>query len=161
MAEAGDGAVDQARVDFSKHIVGEAKAIHHVRPEVLEQDVAVSCQIENDLSAVRRSCIGRDALLVAIDREVHMTHGRRAIREWRHRARRIALYRFFDLDDFCAQVAENHRAERTGQDARHVQHADAVQRAPSGSHGLRRRGHCFSKLLSSTTFFHRACSALM
>src|SRR5262249_34042070 len=53
---------------------------------------------------------------------------RLATDERRPLARVVALAGLLDLDHVGSHVAEHHRGERTGPDAREVQHADAAQR---------------------------------
>ena len=55
LAEAGDGAVDQPRVDLGQHRVAQAQAVHDARPEVLHQHVGVLPPALEDLLAFRGS----------------------------------------------------------------------------------------------------------
>src|SRR5207237_8683134 len=88
LAEAGDGAVDEPRVQAGERLVAEAEALHGAGAEVLEQHVALADQLFQDGPALGRFQIEREALLVAIDRQEVR---RFAADERRPRARVVAL----------------------------------------------------------------------
>src|SRR5262249_35148637 len=70
--------------------------------------------------------VERDALLAAIDEcEVE----RAAVEEGAERARRITAAAALDLDHARTELAEQHGAERTGENARQVEDEDPVERS--------------------------------
>ena len=121
LAEAGDRAVHEPRVQPGERLVPEAELVHRSRPEVLEEHVALARERLKDLASLGRLEVQGDALLVAVDRhEVR----RLALDERRPAARVVALAGLLDLDDLGAHVTEHHGAEGTGEDAGEVENAD-------------------------------------
>ena len=139
LAEAGDRAVDQARIDSEQRGVVEAVLGEAADLEVLDHHVAafgefahqrLSCgagEIDGNrfLVAVRAQKVGRVAgvLTVAVFQE------RRA-----PQTRVVATAGALDLDDFGAKVAQRLAGPGAGEHARQVQDAQVRQRA--GSRGL-------------------------
>ena len=73
-----------------------------------------------------------DALLVAVDAE---EIGAPAADERLPRPGVVAVARVFDLDDLGAHVAEEHGAERTGEDAGEIEDAQPGERQRAGGIG--------------------------
>ena len=67
LAIAGDRGVDQARVQCLGIVIPQAQPVHDAGPVVLDQDVAASDQVAQDLLAFLGFQIDRDAALVAVD----------------------------------------------------------------------------------------------
>ena len=130
LAEARDGAVDQARVQLAKGVVAEAQPRHGAGPEVLQHHVGLGHEPTEDGLSVGRFHVEGQALLVAVDGEKVR---RLAAGEGRPAARVVPLARFLDLDDLRPHVPQDHRAERAGEHARQVEHADARERRPSSA----------------------------
>ena len=112
--------------------VVEAESGETARPEVLDEDVTARQQPAQDLGPLRAPEIEPDAALVPIDRQ---EVGRRAgpgcrfPDPWRTPAAGRVAFGRLDLDDIGAQVGEEHRAVRAGQDRRAVDDAQAGERA--------------------------------
>src|SRR5262249_31699366 len=81
-------------------------------------------QLAQGACAVRRLQIQRNALLAAIELE---EEGADAVDERSPSARVVAVRGLFDLQHLGAHVAEHHRGERPGNDARQVDDADSIQ----------------------------------
>jgi hypothetical protein len=67
LAVAGDGAVDDARIDRPHRLVADAELVHHAGPEALENHVGIARQAQENLDARRLLQVQAQALLVAID----------------------------------------------------------------------------------------------
>src|SRR5207302_1111814 len=125
VSEAGDGAVDQPRVDRGQRVVAEAELVHHARPEVFPDHVRGLHEALHDLEGVGLPEIERDAALVAVHREEagrHLPLRPLALEELVPRL--VAVARL-DLDHVRAEQRELVRAVRTGEVAREVEDPDA------------------------------------
>ncbi len=134
-AVAGDREVDERRVQLAQDVVIEAEAGEATRPEVLDEDVAAGQQAAQHLGTVGLVQVERDRALVAVDREV-VGRGPRVVGGvadpgWAPATGRIALGRL-DLDDVGAEIAEEHRAVRAGEDRRRVDDPQAGERTRPG-----------------------------
>src|SRR5947208_6562484 len=69
LAEAGNGTIDQARVERAQRFVAEAETLHDPRPEILPHDVRVGREALGDLDCGGLRKVERDAALVAVDAE--------------------------------------------------------------------------------------------
>ena len=138
-----DREVDEPRVERPQRLVVEPEPGEAIAPEVLDQDVRVGQQPAQDRRAVGALEVEAEAALVAVDREEIGGGPRpgldRADPRRTPAAGRIAL-RWLDLDHLGAEVAEQHRAVRPGQDRRAVDDAESGERAGGlvGSVGHRR-----------------------
>ena len=130
--------MDESHVEPHELIVAKPKAREPTRAEVLDEDVAALEEPPKDGGAVGRPKVQSEAPLVSVDRQVV---GRRSgfavANPWRAPAPRRIAIRWLDLDDIRTQIAQQHRAERPGQDCRAVDDAEARER--SGRFGGRRR----------------------
>src|SRR5207248_2670370 len=124
-AEAGDRAHDHARIDLQEPVRAETKLGGAGGAKVLQHDVALAHQLLKKLRTFRPGQVQRDTALVAIATE---EVGTERAGEWRAPgAGIVAAARPFDLDDLGPQVAKHLAAERSRQNARRIQHADAGQ----------------------------------
>ena len=126
VAEARDGAVDELGVLAPEPLVAGAEPVGDSRPEVLDDDVGAPGEASKRLLRLRAREVERDAPLAPVDREEIgglASHVGRA-----PRARLVTVARSLDLDHVGAEVGEQHRAVRPREDAREVEHADAVER---------------------------------
>src|SRR5690606_6419764 len=64
VAVSGDRAIDQARIDGGEGGVVEALTRHHIRSEVLDQNVHITSESPNDLSALGLAEVDGQASLV-------------------------------------------------------------------------------------------------
>ena len=131
-AVAADREMDEARVERGEDVVPEPEPGEAVRSEVLDEDVGVGEESAQHVGAGGLLQVEPEAALVAVDREVvgggpasrrsSLAHPRRA-----PAAGRVALGRL-DLDDVGAEVGQEHRRVRPGEDRRAVDDADARER---------------------------------
>ena len=136
LAEAGDAAIDDARVDLAHALVVDAELVLHVGPEVLDHHVGLFREALKHLEALGVFQIERHRPLVAVQVL--------EIRTMARAARLLAagvLHQGVDLDDIGAPVRELPHAGRPGADAGEIEHGEAGQ-------GLRgaREGHSRSPM---------------
>ena len=126
LAEAGDLAVDDAPVPFRDLLVADAEPLQGAGAEVRDDDVRALAQARRHRCVRRLLEVERDRALVAVRRVVV---GRPAGGVGgRLPAARVVAARRLDLDHVRAEVAERHRDERPGEDARQVDDDDVVER---------------------------------
>ena len=130
LTEAGNGAIDDARIELAHALIVDAKFCLHVGAEILDDDVGLFHQPPEDLEAFRLFQVERHGALVAVQ-----------VLEVRALARAAELLpailkNCVDLDDIGAPVRQLAYAGRTGPDAGEVEHSEAGE-------GLRgaREGH--------------------
>jgi hypothetical protein len=136
VAEAGDGAIDEARVDRVRRGIVEPVLREAADLEVLDDHVAALRHLAHQRLAGGGREIDRDRFLVAVGTQVVGRVARvralAVLQEWRTpQARVVAAARPLDLDDFCAQITQRLAGPGAGQDARDVEHPDVRQRAGS------------------------------
>ena len=140
--EAGDPADDQGRVERVEALLGEAEAVQHPDPEVLQHHVGARQEPGQRADVARRLEVQDDGLLVAV--------GRHEVRRVPWVVRTVARARprwspgpgvvavgALDLDHPRAQVAQHHRRLRPGQGTGQVDHQHVGQGARI-IHDLRR-----------------------
>ena len=137
LAEAGDGAVDQLRVDGLQRRRVKTVLRQAADLEVLDHHVAMRCKLTHQRLARSRREIDRHRFLVAVGAKVVSRVARvLAFTVFQERrspeARVVAGARAFDLDDLGPQVAQCLAGPGTGQHARQVQHAKVRQGARHG-----------------------------
>ena len=109
----------------SERVVIEAELRQRSRTEVLDDHVALRDQLLEQPPSLRVLEVDGDAFLVAIDAQEVRAF---AFEERRAPgARIVAFARLFDLDHARAHVGQQHRAVGTREDAREVEHGDAVE----------------------------------
>jgi hypothetical protein len=107
LAEGGDRAVDEARIDCAQVVVAEALAVHHAGAEVLDEHVRVAHQAADQLDTGRLADVDTDAALVAVQPlEVEPADLRRQAPGAIGVADAVAAPGLLDLDDVRAHVAE-------------------------------------------------------
>jgi hypothetical protein len=118
--EAALRAADRGRhergVDRAQAIPAEPEALHHAGTEVLDDDIRVADQLLE-----RRAPVG--VLQVEHERAFAAVPAVEAVGS---HAKRVAVGRL-DLDDVGAEVAEQHRTDRAGDEAREIEDANAFQ----------------------------------
>ena len=129
LAKAGDGAVDQARVDFFQAGVIEAELGQGAHLVVLQQDVRLQRQRAHDLLAFAGIEVDRDGALAAVGGQVVARFARLvAVLVFQERrapaARVVADFRPFDLDHVGAEIGQDLARPRAGQDAAQIEHFD-------------------------------------
>ena len=127
MSIAGDGAVNQARVQRAHLRCAQAQSIGHSGSKVFEQDVRLCDQAAYGFKTGFLLHVDGEAALVAA--QPHVSR-----RQPAHRGvpvtDEIAHSRFFHLDDIGAHIPQNPGAKRTGHGSfqRHDAHATEGQR---------------------------------
>jgi hypothetical protein len=123
LAEPGDAAIDDARIDFPHALIIYAKFRLHVGPEVFDHDVGFFRKPPEHLEAFRILQIERHRALVAVQ---ILKVGALA------RAARLLAGGVFqqgvDLDDIGAPIRELPHAGRPGADTGEIKHGEAGQR---------------------------------
>ena len=115
-AEPGDRAVDEARVRGPHRVVSEPEPIHDAGPEVLDEHVGVTHEVESGLDPRSRLQIELHAALAPLE----------------HRVRRVVPPRSagrIDVNDFSTCVSEQHREQRPGDVVTEVDDLQPVERA--------------------------------
>src|SRR6266702_458174 len=107
--------------DRAKHVVAEAKTVHHTRPEILDQNVGLLDQLVHQLDCVGALQVEGEAALSRIK----LTEiGAVAVPERRPQTHVIALGRL-DLDYLRADIGEQPCTIRARQYDRKIEHAHA------------------------------------
>ena len=122
---AGDGAIDDVRVDFLDVVVAEAHAGQGAGAEALDHHVGVSGEFFDDVQALFGLEIDGEAALVAVEGEELRAF---AVPDGGPLAGFVAVVGFFDFDDVGAHVGEVLSAKGAGQGAGKVNDLDVVQR---------------------------------
>ena len=124
MAEAGDGGIDDGRIDLAQFLIAQAQAVHNAGTVILQNHVALGHQLAEHLFTGLALEVQDDAALVAV--EVHII-GAFAVDNGEVAAGVIALAGTLDLDDLGAQIRQHHAAVRSGKHAGQIQHLHAGQ----------------------------------
>ncbi len=124
---AGDADHDQPGIAFAQRLPADAPALERADLEILDQDIGLADQALQDVGALVGAQVERHRLLVALLAEEQQ--GFLALALGAEAAQRVAGPRQLDLDRLGAELGELGGAERPGDVARHVEHADAVERA--------------------------------
>ena len=118
----------EARILAAEIFEREAELLQAPGQKVFDEDVRATGEDPHRLGARRRREVERDRFLVAVDGQVV---GRKAGRRFPWRAppaRDVAAVGMLDLDDARSQVAEQHRAERSGQHPGEIENEKACER---------------------------------
>ena len=129
LAEGGDPGDDQPRVGGVQLVWSDAPALQGSRAEVLDQHVGALGKAQQQGGPFGLRQVERHRPLVAPERLPPQPHSvaRRPVSTGR-----IGLGRVLDLDDVGAEVAEEHRRHRPGEQCRSVDDSHARQR-PRGT----------------------------
>ena len=128
-AEALDRGIDQPRAAFAQVRVAETEAVHRTGREVFQHDVDVVRQRAEQVAALIRLEVERDAALVGVEQNEEMGIQPRPVGQ--ETAARFANAWRFDFDDVRAEKGQQLGARRAGLEMRQVQDADVIQ----GEHG--------------------------
>ena len=118
-AEAADRAVDEARVQRAQPRLAGAELVGDARAEVLDVDVGLGDEFVEQRQVGGLAGVERDALLVAVVGLVV-----RAVEAAAEGTERVAG-RLLDLHDVGAEVGEQHRCRRAGDEGAVLEHAHA------------------------------------
>jgi len=124
LTEGGDRAVDEPGIQLTQCVEVESHRCHHARPKVFDEHVGLAQHAANGFAPRVGFQIDRDAVLVAVDAD----EGRAFTADPRRADAPpdLAVGRL-DLDDVRAEIGERHRADRTGEDMREIDHPHAVE----------------------------------
>ena len=153
LAEAGERAVDEARVDVAQRLVVDAEALDDAGAKAFEDDVGGLREAVEDVAGGLVAQIEDDAALVASEGVVGARPFQRAgVDDLVGAEGAVQSFgRRFDDDDVGAEVAEEHRAEGAGRQAGEIEDADSFERhrhggppSVSGCEAMigQRRGRC-------------------
>ena len=126
LAEARDGAVDDAGIPCGGRLVAEAEPGEGADPVVLEHDVAPLHEAEEELLALRVLQVDLDPLLVPV--QAHEVRGLAAGQRRAPGAGDVAGVLGLELDDLGAEVGQHGGAERAGQGMAQVEHLHVLER---------------------------------
>ena len=141
LAEARDRAIDQARIDRARRSVVEAVFREAADLVVLDQDVGAAGEPADEALAGRGRQVEGDRALRPVGREEIGGVGRlracRVAQEGRPPGTGVvAAARALDLDHVGAEIGQQLRGPRPGQDAAQIEHLEAGQgAAPRPRHG--------------------------
>src|SRR5439155_245451 len=128
-AEAGERTADDLRVHGRERGVVEAELPRQIAAHVVVDGVHARDQAMEQVAALGRAEIQRDAARAAVERLVVEAVAPGRVVEGRHGARLVAARgRVLHLDDLGAQVGEKHEAVRPRPELREGEDADAVER---------------------------------
>ena len=119
LAEAGDGGVDQPRIDLLQNIVVQAEAGHDAGPEIFHQHIDLGDQFFDDGNRFRSLQVQHQAALAGVELAVG---GAGAVAVGRAVAHQLALGGF-DLDHLRTGIAEQAGAIGAGDGGGEVEHA--------------------------------------
>ncbi len=117
ISERVDRHIDDARIARREAFVIEPELAHPARAQVLDHDVGLVRESVDDFAAVIGSKIQGDTALALVPSEEAEAE----------MAKRIAL-ETFDLDNFGAELREDHRPVRTGDVAGEIEYRDPLER---------------------------------
>ena len=139
LAVARDAHQHEAGVHGLQLVRPQAPLLHGAGPEILAEDVGLGDEALEEGSALGLAEVEGDRLLVALLGEPGVAIAARTRRA--ELAERVAQPRLLDLDDLGAELAEDGRGERPGDEGRKVDDADAVERQLLGllGHSGRKR----------------------
>src|SRR5204863_134458 len=171
LAEPGDRAVDDARIDFLQIVVGEAVFRETADLVVLEQHVALRRERERDALALGLRDVERHRLLAAVHREeVRRLARLSAVLVLEERgapaARVVAHPGALDPEHFRPEIGEILRCPGAGENTREIQNAYLGERArhggsdrePADYNGKRRGFGGWARLLIIHLYFQdRRC----
>ena len=124
LTEAGERAVDDARVEGADGLVVGAQPLHDARPEALHDDVGVRGQLPEDRLALGGLHVEGHAALVAVDEGEGGPPLRLGVAG-------LAVAGRLDLEDVGAHVGEHHAGHLRRRHAGHFEDLDPVEH----SHG--------------------------
>ncbi len=137
LAEAGDGAVDEVRLAGGEALVVDAETRGDAGGEVLDGDVGLPRQVPDYLARLGPSEVEPEAFLPDVDPgEVAALVVAPRLELEVSLAHVVAAARALDLDDARAEIGEEARAVRTGEDAREIEDHEVRE----GCDGVGHRG---------------------
>ena len=125
LAEAGDGAVDKARVYAAQRVPAYAQPLGHAGAVLLDHDVRVLRQFVKNLLRLGLLEVEADAFFVSVHLEIRHAG---AVHPGQRQAPEIAALGRFDPDHLRAEVGKQHRAQRPWIHGAEVKYPDALQR---------------------------------
>src|SRR5687767_3941135 len=124
LSVAADRAIHQPGVDRGDLLIAEPERRQAAGAKVLHQHIRRLNQPLEDVATRSGLQVERDTLLASVDgAEIRA----RSLDQWWPRPRFVAVPGLLDLQDLGSHVAEQHGAERTGENACQIDDADALQ----------------------------------
>ncbi len=121
LAIAGNGDVDQSRVDRLQGLVTQPQALHHARAELFENNVVVLHQLPHHLQRFGTLEVQGQAALVAV--EIGVAGGNPGIVGRQH-PQQIHARRRLDAQDLGAHVRQQQRGEGPRQQGGEIQYLE-------------------------------------
>ena len=118
VAIAGEGGVDDLRVDRAQRLVATAEAVHDAGTEGIDHHIGLGHHTLEGLNILRQAQVKGDRLLAAIDQAEQL----RA-----HGAGIVPALGLLDLDDLGAELRQVERAEGARQQPGQIEHAQPVE----------------------------------
>ncbi len=155
MAEPGNRAIDQFRIDRLERFIAQTEAVHHAGAEVFPDDVGVPDQAFDDRLRLRLFQVEGQAAFVGVDR--HEGRGHVAVDPFLAElgAPVVLAADGFDLDHVGAQQRELIGPEGPGEEPGEVENLDPLE----GAGG--RRGHAVPPAAAFFNSFSRSSLATM
>ena len=152
LAEAVDRDIDDGGIDGAHCRLAHTQALHHARPEVLDEHVGVSGEPEDHLAPLRVLQIDGDRALVAVVVDEVGGEPAGAVAAGAHV---IAAAGGLHLDHVRALIAQHHGRERARDHGGQVDHAIAVERSRHGRSPLRSAGRSYRPPASRASWADR------
>ena len=125
LAVAGDGTVDNPRIDRAQLLVGEAELLHDAGAELLDDDVVVHDQLADGLHGGRLLEVEMDGLLAAAEPGL----GAGDLRAFDDRGpvdHQVVFVLAADLEHFRAEVSQRHRGVGPGKKCGEIEYFVSV-----------------------------------
>jgi hypothetical protein len=133
LAEAGNGAIDQLRIDRLQALVVEAVFLQAADLEVLDQHVGFAGEVEHQRPAlVRGEISSHRALSPVAGKKIGSRLLARALDPRRTPFAGIVALRAFDFDHIRTEISERLAAPGAGENAGELKHLDAGERTARG-----------------------------
>src|SRR3981189_267311 len=110
-------------VGVARDPVAKAEAIEHAVTEIVDQHVGLPHELQDNLLALRRAQVEREAALVAV-----IGNEMAAVASAAEAAERIAAVAVLDLGHRGAEVGEQHPGKRAGDHGGELDDPDALER---------------------------------
>jgi hypothetical protein len=140
LAEAGDCAIDQPRIDPGQHFIADPELVHHSRPKVLHHHVGLRGKLLHDPYCLRLREVERQTAFVAVDGLPARCEPAVGPFPTQGRSAHILALAPLDLDDVGSEQRQLIARIGTGQDLREVENLHAFERSGHGDIPQIKRG---------------------
>ena len=122
LSVAGDGAIDDARVDLPHDLVTQPQTLHDAWPKLIDHHIRRLDQGRKLFQSTRRLQVDGNAALAAIEhreRDAGVAEPRLILTQL------LSASDAFDLDHFCTRLGQHQRRHRAGEQRTEIEHANA------------------------------------